>query len=81
MYAAYSLYIAIRTCHLFIKSIIFEKMSVVLFLREGGGVYKLRTLLYSTNDSTIMKMCFVMNISFIFSPYQCLHSVIDGVIY
>lgn len=29
-------------------------MSVVLFLREGGGgVYKLRTLLYSTNDSTI----------------------------
>lgn len=57
-------------------------MSVVLFLREGGGgVYKLRTLLYSTNDSTIMKMCFVMNISFIFSPYQCLHSVIDGVIY
>lgn len=22
-----------------------------------------------------------MNISFIFSPYQCLHSVIDGVIY
>lgn len=56
-------------------------MSVVLFLRERGGVYKLRTLLYSTNDSTIMKMCFVMNISFIFSPYQCLHSVIDGVIY
>lgn len=72
---------AIRTCHLFIKSIIFEKMSVVLFLREGGGVYKLRTLLYSTNDSTLMKMCFVMNISFIVSPYQCLHSVIDGVIY
>lgn len=36
VYAAYSLYIAIRTCHLFIKSIIFEKMSVVLFLREGG---------------------------------------------
>lgn len=70
MYVVYSLYIVIRICYLFIKSIIFEKMSVVFFLREGGGgVYKFRMLLYLINDFIINKMCFVMNISFIFFLY------------
>lgn len=68
MYVVYSLYIVIRICYLFIKSIIFEKMSVVVFLRVRGGGGGLM-LLYLINDFIIMKMCFVMNISFIVFLY------------